>query len=520
MFLSPRLDLRARVVLASKVSFFFRLWRLWFMHGDNKEEFTVNLNFVSQQCFIDIQISCHFLVLLVCHFRDTYPHLPIPLHLTGSDSCEIFFSKIGGMQGMERSYDFHEVVNTANTINRMSEIEYSKTELKFNKVHNKMSNIWEKLHPLADGESPCNLGDYSLICSPQLLVSALEEGLLEAQRVLRSLNMAPSIQARPAIKQWFYKPWLVEKTDPRHMAFVPRTRIVRGEDGDAEVLRDSIMTDSSAQEGEIARLLHLEEDIEHDGLDNLSVLQEEARDALTSIMNDEEVQVNPCNVPSIVVPYVECSGHRIFKSTLVTRLNGNPFLSKDRLTRVRNSIYYNNSDDILNASSSSNSCLLGVGSDCGVFFVQRSSIGISSTVKAAVQRSQKGKKKNPVNKGQPCRIMNGVDEGSWWVGRVQKIRRRFGSKWGACRQAVDLLDRPGSIQKKGISAPSVMVLLTRYSKQSGHYKFKYDLSDWKWIDLDSVISTVSLSFNSTTKVYTVLEDDAKCLNDFVSKKSP
>jgi hypothetical protein len=153
-----------------------------------------------------------------------------------------------------------------------------------------------------------------------------------------------------------------------------------------------------------------------------------------------------------------------------------------------------------------------------VFFVQRSSTTISSTVKAAVQRSRRLRIKNPVSKGQPCRIINGVDEGSWWIGRVQKIRRRFGSKWGACRQPVDLLDRPACIQSKGLSTPSVMVLLTWYSKQPGHYKFKYDVSDWKWIDLDAVISTVTLSFNSSTKVYSVSEDDAKCLNDFVSHK--
>jgi len=52
------------------------------------------------------------------------------------------------MQGLEQSYDFHEFVNTANTINKMSDIEYGESGLKFNKVHNKMTNIWKKLHPL------------------------------------------------------------------------------------------------------------------------------------------------------------------------------------------------------------------------------------------------------------------------------------------------------------------------------------------------------------------------------------
>jgi hypothetical protein len=34
-FLYVSLDLRARIVLASKVSFFFKIWRLWLQHGDH-----------------------------------------------------------------------------------------------------------------------------------------------------------------------------------------------------------------------------------------------------------------------------------------------------------------------------------------------------------------------------------------------------------------------------------------------------------------------------------------------------
>ena len=134
IFCSPRLDLRSRIVFCGKVSFFFRLWRLWLQNGDhsvfgNSQRLVENKNFVSLQCFIDIQLSCHFVVLLICHFRDRYPELAVPLHLTGSDSCEIFFSRIGGMNGLERAYDFHELVNTANTLNHMSALEYGKNGL-------------------------------------------------------------------------------------------------------------------------------------------------------------------------------------------------------------------------------------------------------------------------------------------------------------------------------------------------------------------------------------------------------
>ena len=35
IFLSPILDLRSRIVLCGKVSFSFRIWRLWLKNGDH-----------------------------------------------------------------------------------------------------------------------------------------------------------------------------------------------------------------------------------------------------------------------------------------------------------------------------------------------------------------------------------------------------------------------------------------------------------------------------------------------------
>jgi hypothetical protein len=46
-------------------------------------------------------------------------------------------------------------------------------------------------------------------------------------------------------------------------------------------------------------------------------------------------------------PTVSMSGKTIFKSTLMNELNGNPFLSKDRLTRIRNFVYFNNAKDYM-----------------------------------------------------------------------------------------------------------------------------------------------------------------------------
>jgi len=60
------------------------------------------------------------------------------------------------MNGAERAYDFHKLVNTVNTLNQLFAIEYGENGIKFNKVHNKMDNIWAKLHSLGEGEMPCN----------------------------------------------------------------------------------------------------------------------------------------------------------------------------------------------------------------------------------------------------------------------------------------------------------------------------------------------------------------------------
>jgi hypothetical protein len=47
---------------------------------------------------------------------------------------------------MERAYDFHELVNCANTLNLLTAIEYGNNGLQFARAHNKQRNIWSELH--------------------------------------------------------------------------------------------------------------------------------------------------------------------------------------------------------------------------------------------------------------------------------------------------------------------------------------------------------------------------------------
>lgn len=75
---------------------------------------------VSMQAFHDVNISCHFIVLLVCYLQDKFPTLCIMFHLLGTNCVEIFFSKVKGMSGHERNYDFGSSIYSANEINRLS----------------------------------------------------------------------------------------------------------------------------------------------------------------------------------------------------------------------------------------------------------------------------------------------------------------------------------------------------------------------------------------------------------------
>jgi hypothetical protein len=89
VFLSIKLTLYDRVVLAAKVSFLYRIWHLWLKHGNHTmggitKSLTQFGIFVFQQCFLDIQMFCPFVVLLIKMFKDQFPNMVVLLHLTCS----------------------------------------------------------------------------------------------------------------------------------------------------------------------------------------------------------------------------------------------------------------------------------------------------------------------------------------------------------------------------------------------------------------------------------------------------
>ena len=183
------------------------------------------------------------------------------------------------------------------------------------------------------------------------------------------------------------------------------------------------------------------------------------------LLSEQEQQVSSSPSSSKILPIVTFQGHSIYKSTLVSQLNGNPYLSKDRLTRMKNSIYFNNSNDYFAASSSTTSMLLGLGCDVGVYF--KDMRGSTSTVKAARKRTR----------GRPAAINSGLTIGMFYIGRVQKMRIKVGNKWGICRQPIDLMKKAVQNGSRGSVLPTSMVYLHWFQKHPGHNNYRYVESD-------------------------------------------
>ena len=79
----------------------------------------------------------------------------------------------------------------------------------------------------------------------------------------------------------------------------------------------------------------LEDDIFDDGVVCLPVLEEETRNVFIELLSDHEVQVSSDPIPHKIDHVVTFQGHSIYKSTLVSQMNGNPYVYKDRLTRMK-----------------------------------------------------------------------------------------------------------------------------------------------------------------------------------------
>ena len=462
IFLSSYLNFTERVVLVAKVTFFLKLWRLWIHQHPS---YSLKQNFISKEAYTDIQLSCHFVVLLIKMFRDFYPSLKCPLHLTGTYAAEIYFSKIGGMIGQERAFDFGDLLHSIGSLNKIAMHECSVDGLTFSRAHKKQEHIWKCLNK-QEGSLEADLGDYEAVSSYEKIVDALKEGLQKAQNLCEPLGLKPANKGESL--KWWSQPWVDTES------IWSKLDADMGEADDYDDFQQPTKDDQQLQG----------DPDENDEVIAVSEIRHEI-DGILDEANDSKT----ITTRQKINPTVEVDGKYIFKSTLVSQLNGNSTLSKDRLTRVRQGVYFSHESK---QQSSSNANFFGIGSDCVVYFVDDTQ----------GQASTKHLKRN----GKPTSLNQmDVSQGTWYLGRVQKMRMKVGGRYVDYKRSFDLSNRPQGIE----------VQLGWYQRIKGSRMFTYVLTDLNMVAVESIIALANLTYNVSSEKYHLDESDYKIFNDFV-----
>ncbi|MCO5575578.1 hypothetical protein L7F22_029380 [Adiantum nelumboides] len=310
----------------------------------------------------------------------------------GSDVCEHFFSKVGGMIRNERCYDGVDLLSSAGALNRLAEIQ-SSSILVFSVAHSKQESIWTAMNH-AHGQTLANL----------------------------------------------------DEQDTADISLGPL----------ADVEEFNTCVD-----------------------DEVTVAECELRHVMDSVVDDVE------DIKCQISPFVEVDGKTICKSTLVSQLNGNPTLSKDRLTRVKGGVYDTFDKKV---TYQSRTCLV-VGSYYAVLFERLPS--------KEIRRSKVKGKLGSTNEG--------VSKGTWYLGRVVCMRRKLGLSMKETRGPIDLLDCPANVE----------IHLAWYQKAKGTRSYTYDLIDNQCVPLESIISIANLTYDLETKKYQLDANDYKVFNKYI-----
>ncbi|MCO5547292.1 hypothetical protein L7F22_000739 [Adiantum nelumboides] len=124
--------------------------------------------------------------------------------LRGSDAAEIYFSKIGGMVGQERAFDFGDMLHSVGSLNKIAMHECISDGLTFSRAHKKQEHIWKELNK-HEGVAEANLGDYESVSTDAKLIDALKEELQNSQALCNSLGLKPT---KAEDLKWWEQPWV------------------------------------------------------------------------------------------------------------------------------------------------------------------------------------------------------------------------------------------------------------------------------------------------------------------------
>ena len=120
IFMSKKDTYLQRIKSAGYVATYLRLWRQW-VKKDPKLKPAIN--YITEEAFKDVLLSCHFVVLLLKYFGQSCPGIKVPLYLVGTDVCEDLFSSVGSWNLNKCTYTAHEAAVTQRSRLQLSTME-------------------------------------------------------------------------------------------------------------------------------------------------------------------------------------------------------------------------------------------------------------------------------------------------------------------------------------------------------------------------------------------------------------
>ena len=145
---------------------------------------------------------------------------------------------------------------------------------------------------------------------------------------------------------------------------------------------------------------------------------------------------------------------------------------KDRLTKVRNGVYFRRDE---RPPRKGVAIGFGIGSDCVVLFESESIAVVECTRRKGVSQSTK----------------HGVSCGTWYIGRVQRIRKKDANRVFDYHNDINLLDRPEGVE----------IQCCWYNRIKRQCMYKYDSTYHLFIQLEYVVATKNLSYNIKNDTY-------------------
>ena len=137
IFCSLSLTLLERVQYASTVVNLLIIWRSWIHHSPDLH---LKENFITRQCYTDVILSCHAVVLHIKAARMFSPSHPM-LSKTGSVCCEDYFSYNGSWVMNIHTYSFADMSETLSKMNLINQIRADPDAPNGPKGHKKQINV-------------------------------------------------------------------------------------------------------------------------------------------------------------------------------------------------------------------------------------------------------------------------------------------------------------------------------------------------------------------------------------------